>query len=187
MHRILITLAAAAWLAGPAAAGEIADLANQAETLAEDGEYLEAIDAIDQAAAALWDEAPLTFRKTLWVAEPPSGFGAYNPREGMAFDAGAEMIVYAEPVGFGWAKNGDLWKTDVSVDFAVKSKDGEVLGEQKDFQKIQLASRVKNREFMVFFTYTFSGIPAGEYVVDTTLRDQVSGKSGTFSLPFTVN
>ena len=187
MHRILVAFAAAAWLAGPATAGDIADRASQAEALAKDGKYLEAIGALDEASAALWSAAPLTFRKTLWVAEPPGGFGAYNPREGVAFDSGAAMIAYAEPVGFGWAKSGDLWKTDIAADFFVKTKDGKVLGDQKDFQQIKLTSRIKNREFMVHFTYTFNGIPAGEYVVDTTLRDNVSGKSGTFSLPFTIN
>ena len=80
-------------LVGPAAAQGIAEKAEEAEAFAGEGQFIEAIAALDEAASALWDEAPLTFRKALWVAEPPGGFGAYNPRETDVFDSGAEMIV----------------------------------------------------------------------------------------------
>ncbi len=39
---------------------------------------------------------------------------------------------------------------------------------------------------MATLTLTLTGIPAGEYVADTTLRDLVSGKKGTMSLPFVI-
>jgi hypothetical protein len=37
---------------------------------------------------------------------------------------------------------------------------------------------------MTTMNYTFDGIPKGEYLLDTIARDKVSGKSGTFTLPF---
>ncbi len=66
-------------------------------------------------------------------------------------------------------------------------RSGEVLLKKSDFQKLQLGSRVRNREFMARFTYTLTGIPAGEYICETTLRDAVTGKSGTFALPFVIH
>jgi hypothetical protein len=96
------------------------------------------------------------------------------------------MIAYVEPVGFGWRKSGDVWVTDLVADLVVKSKEGEVLASQPDFNQLQITSRVRNREFMARFTYTFTGIQAGEYLVETVLHDKVSGKDGTFSLPITV-
>ena len=69
---------------------------------------------------------------------------------------------------------------------AVKTAAGEQLFQQSDFNRLQLGSRVRNREFMAHVTYTLSGLPSGEYVVDTTFRDVVTGKSGTFSLPFVI-
>jgi hypothetical protein len=39
---------------------------------------------------------------------------------------------------------------------------------------------------MTDFTYTLRGLPAGNYQIETRIRDEVSGKTGSFSLPFTV-
>ncbi len=186
MRRALFGMMLAAGLAVPASAADLVAKATEAETLADQGKYIEAIAALDAATDALWEQAPLTFRRSLWVAAPPNGFGAYNPRETNIYAAGDQMIVYAEPVGFGWEKTGDLWQMNMAVDLAIKSKDGEVLLTKQDFQKLSIASRVRNREFMATLTLTLNGIPAGEYIADTTLRDQVSGKAGTMSLPFVI-
>jgi hypothetical protein len=67
-----------------------------------------------------------------------------------------------------------------------RKHDGAELYRQPDFRKLALASWVRNREFTITFTYTFNGIPKGEYAVDTKLRDAVTGKAVTFSLPFVV-
>jgi len=186
MYRLLASSLVSALLLGPAAAGEIADKAGEAEELAAAGDFLPALALLDEAADSLWSDSPLVFRRVIWVAEPPLGFGAYSPREGNEFASGDEMIIYAEPVGFGWQRSGDIWRTGIATDLIVKDAGGEVLFEQEDFQKLEIASRVRNREFMATFTYTFSGIPPGEYSVETTLRDTVTGKSGTLSLPFVI-
>jgi hypothetical protein len=45
---------------------------------------------------------------------------------------------------------------------------------------------VRNREYNIRLTITLTDIPAGEYLADFTVHDAVSGKSGTFSLPFVI-
>jgi len=174
------------WLLGPATADELADRTKAAEDLAGAGKFLDAMDALDDAATLVWDRAPLTFRKALWVAETPAGFGAYNPRETNEYAAGDEMIAYVEPVGFGWRKSGDMWQTDLAADVSIKDKDGKEIFSQKDFQKLALSSRVRNHEFMTRFTFTLTGLPAGTYTLETTLRDAISSKSGSFALPFAI-
>ena len=99
---------------------------------------------------------------------------------------GETLVVYAEPVGFGYKQDGTISEVDLLLDFEVKSKDGRVIGGQKGFANPQLRSRVQNREFFVKVTYDFSGIPAGEYEVTTAVNDKTSGKSGSFTLPFTL-
>ncbi len=183
MWRSIVGLLVATCWVGGAMAQEISAKAQEADALASQGKFVEAIAAFDEAAGALWERAPLAMRRALWVAEEPNGFGAYNPRDGNVFAAGAAMIAYAEPVGFGWRRSGDRWHTDLAIDLVIRAKDGTELLRKLDFQHLQVASRVRNREFMTHFTYTFTGLPAGEYLVDTTLRDKVTGKSGTFSLP----
>lgn len=192
MRRIALAILLMAAL--PAAAGcraasaqGILDKAEEAEEFVKKGQYMNAIEALDDAAVALWEKAPLIFRRALFVAEKPAGFGAFNPRENNVFNgSNVEMIAYAEPFGFGWEKSGDLWRTRMIADLTIRTKEGKILAEQSDFQRLEVSSRVRNREFMVHFTYTLSSIPKGEYVIDTTLRDEVGRKEGTFSLPFVV-
>ena len=186
MRRALFAMLLAVTVAPPAAAVDLIAKAGEAQKLADQGKFIESIAALDAAADALWEQAPLTFRRVLWVAGPPDGFGAYNPRESSAYAAGDQMIVYAEPVGFGWEKAGDIYRTNLSVDLVIKSKDGEELVRQEDFQKLVIASRVRNREFMTTLTLTLTGIRPGDYIADATLRDQVTGKQGTLSLPFVI-
>lgn len=172
--------------AAPAPSGEIAGKAREAETLAAEGKFAEAVAALDTAAVALWNKSPLTFRRALWVAAPPEGFGAYNPRENNVYASGAKMIAYVEPLGFGWAQAGDTFRIEFVTDIVVKDKDGKELMRQERFQTLKIGSRVQNREFMTTFSYTFTGIPRGEYVLETLVRDVVTGKTGTFTLPFVV-
>jgi hypothetical protein len=186
MRRALLGMLLAVAFAAPASAADLVAKATEAQSLADQGKYIEAIAALDAAADTLWQQAPLTFRRALWVAGPPNGFGAYNPRETNVYAAGDQMLVYAEPVGFGWAKTGDIWRTNLAVDLAIKTKGGDVLLTKEDFQKLTIASRVRNREFMTTLTLTLNGIRPGEYVADTTLRDLVTGKKGTMSLPFVI-
>jgi len=181
-----------ALLAGlvPAAGLRAQDLATEtsaAEALAAQGKFVEALDAMRDAVILLWEKVPLGFRHALWLSGAPGGWGMYTPRPSVSFAAGEDMIAYAEPVGFGWRRTEDgLWLMDWSADVVIKAKDGSELKRVTDFQHLTVASHERNQEVFASFTYSFSGIPPGDYVVDTILRDKVSGKSGTFSLPFTV-
>jgi hypothetical protein len=179
-------LLVAVFLSGSAPAGEIVDKAARAESLAANGKHVEAVEALDQATTSLWDTLPLSFRKALWVADLPRGFGTYTPRQTNVYIAGEKMIAYAEPVGFGWRKAGDFWQSDLASDITLKTKDGRPLSSHKDVGRGGMSSRVRNREFNIRVTTTLTDIPAGEYIADFTVHDAVSGKSGTFSLPFVI-
>mgnify|MGYP001810044624 CR=1 FL=1 len=172
--------------APPAFESGARDKTSTIEALAAQGRFTEAIAALDDTAASLWEKAPLTFRRALWVAAPPEGFGVYNPRENNVYASGVPMIAYAEPVGFAWRQSGDVHQTDLAIDIVVKDKNGVELLRQSNFGEMKQASRVRNREFMTRFTYRLGGFPPGEYVLDTIMRDKVSEKTGTFSLPFVV-
>ena len=169
-----------------AEAVESSGKAGDVDALAAQGRYAEALAALDETAAVLSERAPLTMRRALWVAEPPTGFGRYKPREDNVFASGVKMVIYAEPVGIGWRKSDGLWQSEVAIDVVVRGKDGTALQRVPDFTTLRIASRVRNREVMAQLTYSFSGIPAGEYVVESIMRDKVSGKTGTFSLPLIV-
>lgn len=184
---IVCAICAAAGATIAAALGQdISTRTKEAAALAEQGKYVEAFGALNEVEAAIWERMPLTIQRALWVADSPTGFGLYTPRSDNVFDAGVPMQIYAEPRGFGWRKSGDLWHIDLRADLVLRKQDGAELYRQADFQKLGVASWARNREFMTTFTYTFRNIPKGEYLVDTVLRDAVTGKAVTFSLPFVV-
>ena len=176
---------------GPARAQEFsAEVLDQqvkaAEALAADGKFVEAVDAMRAGTVSLWEAAPLTFRRALWIEEPPGGWGVYTPRSSATFASGDKMIAYAEPVGFSWREAGEEWVIEWTADMVIKSKDGTELQRLNDFQQLKITSHERNQEVFASFTYTFTDIPAGEYVVDTVLRDKGNGKTATFSLAFVI-
>lgn len=150
------------------------------------GRATEALDALDEAALAVWERMPLTVRRALLVAEEPQGYGVFNPRDTSVFEAGQPLLVYAELAGQGWRRSGDIFRTDIALDFELRSRDGQQLVSQQNFNTIGTASRRRNREFFIYVTYSFRGVEPGEYVVRTTIRDRASNKQTAFDVSFTI-
>ena len=182
--RICSALAALVLLGTACQAGDIADAAARAEQLAAGGNYLDAMAALEQAQDALWAQAPLSFRRTLFTAGTPTGYGIYDLRENNTFKRAEPLIIYAEPMGYGYGRDGSIYTIDLALDFVINDAAGKVIAEQKNFGTLSLRTRFPNKEFMAKVTYDFSGLPAGEYEVTTTAHDQASGKSGAFTMPF---
>lgn len=187
MNKLIAALVAfGAFIATPAMAGELADAGTKAEQQVGSGQFLEAIDTLSGAVSKVWEQTPLTVRKAIFVSGDPPGFGLYTARPDSIFKASEVIVVYAEPVGYGFGKEGEQYVIDLAVDVELKNKAGQVLGSKADFGQLKLVSHAQNHEFMAKLSYNFSGLPAGEYEVVTTLRDAPTGKSGSFALPFTI-
>ena len=91
------------------------------------------------------------------------------------------MLIYAEPIGFGYGTPGEgLYSIGFFVDLKVMNDAGEVLGDLQNITELDLTSRYQNREFQANLTYNLTGVPAGHYVLQTTLRDKNSAKIGSF-------
>ncbi|MGQ0484037.1 MAG: hypothetical protein ACT4SY_01595 [Hyphomicrobiales bacterium] len=188
MKALLAAIAAAAFMTAGAAAnaGEIADAAGSAERLLEQGKYDEAMKALDTVQDMIWREAPLSIRKAVFVSSDPQGFGIYTERPNNEFARNESLIIYAEPFGFGYGRDGDLFVIDLGLDFTIKDKDGSVLAQQENFGSLTLRSRVPNREFMAKLNYDFSGLEPGDYEVLTRMKDKNSDKAVEFSMPFKI-
>lgn len=170
---------------GPAAV-DIAAQLKRAQEAAAAGRSTEALDALDEAAVQVWERMPLTIRRATFVAEEPQGYGVFNPRDSSTFQAGQPLLVYVELNGQGWRRSGDLFRTDIVLDFELRTKDGQALVAQQAFNTIATASRRRNREFFIYVTYSFSGVEPGDYVVRTTVRDRAGNKQTSFDMSFTV-
>ncbi|MBH0238198.1 hypothetical protein [Methylobrevis albus] len=176
---------AAAPVAG-AAAAELADRARVAEGLLTDNKPVQALAEMEAAFNAAWERAPLGFSEALFVAARPAGFGIYDARPAAVFKEGEDMLVYAEPFGFGYGRENELFLIDFKADFELRTPTGQILHKQADFADLTMKSRRRNKEFQVFITYNFNGLKPGDYVLVTRLHDLHSGKTGAFELPFTI-
>lgn len=170
---------------GPTPA-DISAETRRAQEAAAAGRPVEALDALDEAAIAVSEKMPLTIRRATFVAEEPQGYGVFNPRDSTSFEIGQPLLVYAELAGQGWRRSGDIFRTDLVLDFELRRADGQSLVAQKSFNTIATASRRRNREFFLYMTYSFSGLEPGDYVVRTTVRDQAGNKQTSFDLSFAV-
>jgi hypothetical protein len=172
--------------AAPAGGADVISRAREADILVAEGKFMEAANVLDDATLGLWLKSPLRFRSMLWLDKPADGYGLYKKRDTNVFSAGDQMFAYAEPFGYNWRKVGDVWQIEFAADLEIRDKANTVVFRQREFMNTQMQSAARNREFMTNFTYRFTDIPNGEYVADTTIRDRVSGKSATFSLPFVI-
>ena len=169
-----------------AMAGDIAKFASDAEALLAEGKFEEASKALEQAQDALWVQSPLMFRRAIFTAGEPTGYGLYDLRETSVFKRSEPLIIYSEPMGYSYGRDGSLYVIELGLDFTIRSPDGQEVAAQKDFGVLKLSSRFPNKEFMAKVTYDFSGLPPGEYAVTTVAHDKPSGKSAEFTLPFTL-
>ena len=145
-----------------------------------------AIESARAATIAALKAAPLGFRRVLFVADAPGGFGAYEPRPDNVFKPGEPLVVYTEPIGIAWKQEGNVFSSKLVVDFELRSPDGKVLGGQKGFGEFAFTAREPAIDYMAHVTINLTGAPAGAYILGLTVRDTNSGKSATTDLPFEI-
>lgn len=184
--RIIVILIAALLTASPARAVEVRDLAQQAVTKHEAGKHAEAIASLRQALYAAMDASPMQFQQAIFVSERARGYGMFKERPGNVFKAGEKLLVYVEPYGMGWKKEGDHFHLDVTADFELRTPNGKILTGQKDFGRFRTRSHHRNLEFYVNLTYRLKGLKPGKYIIGTTFRDNLTDKTGNFDLPFEI-
>ena len=148
-----------------------------------------AIEDIDKARAAVVEalsRAPFGFRRILFVSEVPDGFAAYKPRADNVFTPDEPLIVYTEPIGVVWQKDGDEFSSKLVVDFEIRWPDGKVLAGQKGFGEFALSAREPPLDFMTHIKLDVTGASPGSYILGLTVHDTNSGKSASTDLPFEI-
>ncbi|MEJ8571793.1 hypothetical protein [Microbaculum marinum] len=167
-------------------ADDLSTLSAEARKAVAEGRTVEALDLADQFSRAVWDAAPLAFRQTMLVDHEPTEYGAQTPRADNVYGVDEEIHLYVEPVAFGWTKSGDGWETDMVADVRVSQADGTIIAGHKAFATFNIKSPGRDPDVFLTLTYVFAGLGPGDYVVSTTLIDKVTGKSGAFSTPITI-
>ena len=148
---------------------------------------LEAIDRLEAAVHEAWDKTPLTVRRAIFVKQKALGYGIFEERPTRVFKPGESLLVYAEPVGFGFRRSeGGLYEFGFAIDFVIKTPTGTILGGEENFANVAQRSHVRNLEFMLNLSLDMTGAPPDDYVLAYTLRDITGPKSATLELPFTI-
>ena len=96
------------------------------------------------------------------------------------------IIVYTEPIGVAWKKEGDEYSSKLVVDFEIRSPDGQVLAGQRGFGEFELDAREPPLDYMSHIKLDVTGAPEGSYILGITIHDTNSGKSATTDLPFEI-
>jgi hypothetical protein len=168
-----------------AEAGPVADTAVRAEALQAEGDDMGALEALDDAIAAVWAESPLMFRKVALV-DSVGGLGTYDERGNRTFRPDEKLKVYVEPVGYGFGGSGETAKIGFTTDLTIENMTGQVLTEEKNLFSISVDSAPGRREFGMTLSFGVPYLRPGEYIARFTVRDQNSQKSGSFDVPFAV-
>jgi len=180
-------LTALCFLAGASAAwaGPVVDAAQQAEMLQSSGKTVEALQALDRAVDVIWRESPLAFRKVALI-NSSGGFGVYEERPDSTFKPDEKVMIYIEPVAFGYGAASASSSVGFTADLSIRNTTGQVLGESKNLISLSAPSPRNKREFSMTFAFPAPFLRPGDYTLAFTVHDQNSDKSGTFEIPITL-
>ncbi|MDN3718311.1 hypothetical protein QW131_01365 [Roseibium salinum] len=126
-------------------------------------------------------------RKTTFTEGASTGYGQYRPRENATFSDGEALFIYAEPVGYGFQENGSEYAYELTASYKLLNLSGQVLAKEDNFAVFSGNGRSKKREIAASLNFRFSGLPAGEYRLETDFTDTVGGGRSGFVLPFTIS
>ena len=167
-----------AGLPSTVSAGQLVDLAGQAENLLQKGDGIAAYEKMRQSMNEATSEIPFNIRKAFFVTEKPLLFGNYSRVKNNEFPVGSSLITYAEPVGLAWKPTDDgEVQSKFTVDFELRNPAGEILAVQKAFGNFKIESREPLFEIYTPLTLDVSAVPAGDYVLKYTFNDMNSKKS----------
>ncbi|MEP3048525.1 MAG: hypothetical protein ABJL55_14405 [Roseibium sp.] len=145
--------------------------------------FLSALTAYDQA----WNTSELAFAVATFTDGASQGYGNYTPRETSEYSGNDSISVYAEPVAYGFTETESGYQYELTASYKLLNTSGQVLAEQSNFAKFTGSGRAKQRELSASLTFQFSGLPAGDYQLETLFADETNGKQSGFTLPFTVS
>jgi hypothetical protein len=177
-----------ALLAGPAAAGQLADAATKAEALAASGDAVGAHDVMRTAISDFSATLPFTIGKAVFVTTDPTGYAMYEPKPDLQFKPGEALVSYVEPVGLNWKPASEAGKiqSHFTVDLDILSGSGEVLASQKAFGDFTFTGFFRNQEIYATLTTDVSGAAAGDYILRFHFNDLNSSKTASVEQKFTI-
>lgn len=162
----------------------------KAKNEAAAGQLSTASDTLEEALRELEEAAPLRIESLQLVSGPVQGYGLWQPLPGGAISIAKKdpLLLYFEPTGFARKHVDGVWTSDLMADIALYAP---AVGptpfvQQTNFVGNQLSSHRANRELYYTMKLSVQGPPAGTYVAEVTLRDQIGGETAKATIPFKI-
>ena len=180
LRPLVLALAGPTAGAGPALGADLPARLEQAAAQHAAGDAAALVATLREALHAAWLEAPLHVRMAVLARDSGRGYGMYRSREDNRYAPGEPVLIYVEPVGYGYRQDGETWRFGFRTDLLVLDKAGAVIGGQEGMTQVELESRNPVKEFNLDLTYTLTGLAPGVYVLRTTLHDRYSDERVSF-------
>jgi hypothetical protein len=141
------------------------------------------LDSAKKQYMSVWNQTEFNATFNTFV-EPLSaaGYGVYQ-EHGSVFRPGETIVLYVEPVGFGYRQipdgNGSaLYLMNMTADYVIASSNGTELQTIEDVPVGSIVSHRANTELFLELTLMQARpFPVGDYDIKYTITDEVSGKS----------
>lgn len=125
-------------------------------------------------ATALFAQESIGIRKALF-AKDVATFGLYQEEPSSSFRKDSQTVVYLEIDNFRRVETNGTYAIDVALDFALLDSSGNALINEKNminFSNDNFRSKLNDLYFTV--DLNLKGVPAGEYTVVTTVKDNLA-------------
>ena len=144
-----------------------------------------AFDALDAAVDTFWSAAPLVIHSVAFATEGGDSVTS-DPSAVRPLRSGERATILLEPLGYGFAKEGDKYRIVLTTGIEILTPGGLILAKTDDFAHLEWSGPVKNRSFTARVSVELPKLKPGNYEILLTLTDQTSDKSATATLPFEV-
>ena len=186
MKRVFAALAFVLLFVTSAKSGDLVDYAKAIEQALAEDDVLAADRAMTDLIFVAQEVLPFAVRNSTFVASDVRDFGIYERRETNVFAPREPIMVYAELIGYDLRFKDGRYAFDYFCSFRIRDEAGNVLGSQDNFQRISNAGDSPSRDVYLTLTYTFDGLPAGNYQLQTIVDDLVSGEQTDFTQDFVI-
>lgn len=177
----------AALMPRPGSCQEVSAQLSSVQEKVKKGQLLEAFEELKEAELTVWRAMPsMAARKVVLVEKEPAFFGSYVPKPDGSYRAGEPIYMYIEPAGYTIRETDGGYSFSLTADFTLVGTEGQILGGQRDFGRWEMNSRRPVMEFMMFFTFDFSGLSPGTYTIETIIKDTLSEKTLELSTPVVI-
>jgi hypothetical protein len=158
-----------------AAAGDVTDLAREAERLLAEDEPTTAFDAMDAAVDVFWRAAPLIIEDA-----------RFDPEGDATFAPAARVGILLRPLGYGFDETDGNFRISLDTDVEIRSPGGLILAKSEDFARLEWTGATRNRTFTARISIDMPDLKPGDYELRLTVTDAVSEKTANITLPFSI-